>query len=94
MIKGGSGKPIFRQLSAETRFMIVAAEQKTSLHEIAFCEFLARRSNGTQADEALTQALTACLRAGGFGILLASQLVDDLVYNERHNEVQFVKYLS
>lgn len=34
------------------------------------------------------------LRAGGFGILLASQLVDDLVYNERHNEVLFVKYLS
>ena len=33
------------------------------------------------------------LRGGGFGILLASQLVDDLVYNERHNEVLFVKYL-
>ena len=34
------------------------------------------------------------LRGGGFGILLSSQLVDDLVYNERHNEVLFVKYLS
>ena len=34
------------------------------------------------------------LRGGGLGILLASQLVDDLVYNERHNEVLFVKYLS
>jgi anti-sigma regulatory factor (Ser/Thr protein kinase) len=34
------------------------------------------------------------LRAGGFGILLASQLVDELVYNERHNELLFVKYLS
>jgi len=34
------------------------------------------------------------MRAGGFGILLASELVDDLVYNERHNEVLFVKYLS
>lgn len=34
------------------------------------------------------------LRGGGFGILLVSQLVDELVYNERHNEVQFVKYLS
>ncbi len=33
------------------------------------------------------------LRAGGFGILLTSQLVDELVYNERHNEVLFVKYL-
>ncbi len=34
------------------------------------------------------------LRAGGFGILLASQLVDELVYNEQHNELLFVKYLS
>jgi anti-sigma regulatory factor (Ser/Thr protein kinase) len=34
------------------------------------------------------------LRAGGFGILIASQLVDDVVYNEQHNEVLFVKYLS
>ena len=34
------------------------------------------------------------LRGGGFGILLVSQLVDELVYNERHNEVQFVKYFS
>jgi len=33
------------------------------------------------------------LRAGGFGILLTSQLVDELVYNERHNELMFVKYL-
>ena len=34
------------------------------------------------------------LRGGGFGILITSQLVDELVYNERHNEVLFVKYLS
>jgi anti-sigma regulatory factor (Ser/Thr protein kinase) len=34
------------------------------------------------------------LRAGSFGILLTSQLVDELVYNERHNELLFVKYLS
>ena len=34
------------------------------------------------------------LRGGGLGILLASQLVDNLVYNERHNEVLFIKYLS
>ncbi|MGH9844581.1 MAG: ATP-binding protein [Blastocatellia bacterium] len=34
------------------------------------------------------------LRAGGFGILLTSQLVDELVYSERHNELLFVKYLS
>lgn len=34
------------------------------------------------------------LRPGGFGMLLTSQLVDELVYNERHNELLFVKYLS
>lgn len=33
------------------------------------------------------------LRAGGFGILLTNQLVDELVYNERRNEVLFIKYL-
>jgi DNA-binding NarL/FixJ family response regulator len=30
-------------------------------------------------------------RPGGFGILMASQLVDELLYNERGNEVFFVK---
>jgi hypothetical protein len=44
--------------------MIAAAEQKPRLHEIAFCDFLAKRSNGAEADDALTQALTACLLAG------------------------------
>ena len=34
------------------------------------------------------------LRAGGFGILLTNQLVDELVYNERRNELVFVKYLD
>jgi anti-sigma regulatory factor (Ser/Thr protein kinase) len=196
--------------------MIAAAEQTTSLHEFASCDFLAKRSNDAEADDALTQTLAACLsagievvsvrpewvevrvpcdlaaisplqdlvtqleaglspevgeaisyafremlcnaveygghldpaalvevrlvrlkraficrikdpgdgfdpssldhaainnpndnpvrhtsvreekglRGGGFGILLASQYVDDLVYNDRHNEVVFVKYLS
>jgi len=34
------------------------------------------------------------LRAGGFGILMTKQLVDELVYNERHNELMFVKFLA
>ena len=33
------------------------------------------------------------LRAGGFGILLTNQLVDEVIYNERGNEMMFVKYL-
>jgi anti-sigma regulatory factor (Ser/Thr protein kinase) len=32
-------------------------------------------------------------RPGGFGILMARSLVDDVVYNERGNEVMFVRYL-
>jgi len=34
------------------------------------------------------------LRPGGFGILMARAMVDELVYNEVHNEVLFVKYLA
>ena len=33
-------------------------------------------------------------RPGGFGILMARNLVDDLLYNERGNEVVFIKYLN
>jgi CheY-like chemotaxis protein/anti-sigma regulatory factor (Ser/Thr protein kinase) len=34
------------------------------------------------------------LRPGGFGILMAKAMVDELLYNEAHNEVVFVKYLE
>jgi CheY-like chemotaxis protein len=34
------------------------------------------------------------LRPGGFGLLLTRNLVDELIYNEAHNEVVFVKYLA
>jgi anti-sigma regulatory factor (Ser/Thr protein kinase) len=37
---------------------------------------------------------TKGLRPGGYGIQLAKSLVDDLVYNEAHNEVAMVKYLN
>ena len=33
-------------------------------------------------------------RPGGFGILMARNLVDELLYNERGNEVAFVKYTT
>jgi DNA-binding response OmpR family regulator len=33
------------------------------------------------------------LRAGGFGILVTRSLVDELIYNERGNEVLLIKYL-
>ncbi|HLK17793.1 MAG TPA: ATP-binding protein [Bryobacteraceae bacterium] len=34
------------------------------------------------------------LRPGGFGMLIARQLVDELIYNEQGNEVLLVKYIS
>lgn len=33
------------------------------------------------------------LRAGGFGMLIARQVADELVYNERRNEVLLIKHL-
>lgn len=34
------------------------------------------------------------VRPGGFGILIARDMVDEMVYNERHNEVILIKYLD
>jgi len=34
------------------------------------------------------------MRPGGFGVLLAQKLVDELVYNEQGNEVMLIKYLD
>lgn len=34
------------------------------------------------------------IRPGGFGILIARELVDEMIYNERHNEVVLIKYLD
>ncbi|MGH9941277.1 MAG: response regulator [Pyrinomonadaceae bacterium] len=34
------------------------------------------------------------LRPGGFGILIARDMADELRYNERHNEVLLIKYLD
>ena len=34
------------------------------------------------------------LRPGGFGLLTVRATVDELLYNEKHNEVVFVKYLD
>jgi anti-sigma regulatory factor (Ser/Thr protein kinase) len=34
------------------------------------------------------------IRPGGFGLLMVRASVDELLYNEKHNEVVFVKYLD
>ncbi len=42
----------------------------------------------------MTERETRGIRPGGFGILMAKKLVDDLLYNEQGNEVLLVKYLD
>jgi PAS domain S-box-containing protein len=34
------------------------------------------------------------IRPGGFGLMMVKESVDDLIYNEKHNEVVFIKYLD
>jgi anti-sigma regulatory factor (Ser/Thr protein kinase) len=34
------------------------------------------------------------LRPGGFGLVLIRAIADELIYNERQNEVVFIKYLD
>jgi CheY-like chemotaxis protein/anti-sigma regulatory factor (Ser/Thr protein kinase) len=34
------------------------------------------------------------MRPGGFGILIARDMVDEMIYNEHHNEVLLIKYLK
>ena len=34
------------------------------------------------------------MRAGGFGLLIVREIADELMHNERGNEVTFVKYLA
>ena len=34
------------------------------------------------------------IRPGGFGLLMVRNTVDELLYNEKRNEVVFVKYLE
>lgn len=42
----------------------------------------------------LTERENLGLRPGGFGILMTKKLVDDLIYNEKGNEVLLIKYLD
>jgi anti-sigma regulatory factor (Ser/Thr protein kinase) len=34
------------------------------------------------------------LRPGGYGVLLARELVDELIYDEKGNDVLLIKYLD
>jgi CheY-like chemotaxis protein len=60
-------------------------------------ESLAHAAISNPPDRPLAHALAReekGLRPGGFGLLMTRQMVDELLYNEAHNEVVFVKYLD
>jgi anti-sigma regulatory factor (Ser/Thr protein kinase) len=56
-----------------------------------------RAASSSEPDEVVATAVRRAemgLRPGGFGMLIARQVADELVYNERGNEVILVKYVS
>ena len=56
-----------------------------------------RVAKSTDPEEVVASALRRAelgLRPGGFGMLIARQVADELVYNERGNEVILVKHLD
>ncbi len=60
-------------------------------------EGLAHSAVSNPADQPTQHALTReakGLRPGGFGLLMTRAIVDELLYNEAHNEVVFIKYLD
>ena len=56
-----------------------------------------RAAGSCEPDEVVNSALRRAelgIRPGGFGLLIARQIADELVYNQRGNEVILVRYLS
>jgi anti-sigma regulatory factor (Ser/Thr protein kinase) len=60
-------------------------------------EDLAHAAASSDPDQVVASALRRAelgLRPGGFGMLIARQVADELVYNERGNEVLLIKHLT
>jgi anti-sigma regulatory factor (Ser/Thr protein kinase) len=60
-------------------------------------EDLSHAANSSHPEEVVASALRRAelgLRPGGFGMLIARQVADELVYNERRNEVLLIKHLD
>ena len=60
-------------------------------------EDLKHAARSDHPDEIMASALERAamgLRPGGFGMLIARQVADELVYNERSNEVLMIKHLD
>ena len=60
-------------------------------------EAVSHAAKGNDADSVMTameNREAAGLRSGGFGMLIVRQVVDEMVYNERGNEVLLIKHLK
>jgi anti-sigma regulatory factor (Ser/Thr protein kinase)/CheY-like chemotaxis protein len=60
-------------------------------------EDLKHAARSPEPEEVISSALERAalgLRPGGFGMLIARQVADELVYNERSNEVLMIKHLT
>ena len=58
---------------------------------------LAHAAAGQPADQPMAHITVRDqlgIRAGGFGIVMTRAIADELLYNEAHNEVIFIKYLT
>ena len=61
------------------------------------CDDLKHAAASELPDDVMASAVARAemgLRPGGFGMLIARQVADELVYNERSNEVLMIKHLS
>ena len=54
----------------------------------------AKASDPDSVMSAMEKRETDGLRSGGFGMLIVRQIVDEMVYNERGNEVLLIKHLK
>ena len=60
----------------------------------AHCEHAAINNPPDNPVEHIQVRESKGMRPGGFGIMMAQALVDEMIYNEAHNEVLFLKYLQ
>jgi DNA-binding NarL/FixJ family response regulator len=91
---GFDGEKVVEVTAARTERAIVYHFQDPGM---GFSASTARVAAASGPDDILTTTLKRAelgMRPGGLGVLIARQIVDELVYNERGNEVLLIKHLT
>jgi DNA-binding NarL/FixJ family response regulator len=91
---GFDGEKVVEVTAARTERAIVYHFQDPGM---GFSRSTAHVAAASGPDEIMTAALKRAelgMRPGGLGVLIARQIVDELVYNERGNEVLLIKHLT